>query len=394
MPLASKNSHGIVKIGDGIRVSTDGIISVDFSDFLDSAIKGELDTLKLDVESLKSDTTSITKDVSVIEDRVTDVETGDKLIPIYQTKQDTTLVTVDKTVVGGINELQAHTQLNASNIQNIQKDVQTVKTTYATISYVDDVYTALTIGAHKPIVFDTRADFISWLDGIFVRDDGKTPDKLNIGDVVFIKEQGVPDYWVSSKSSPMTINDFSEYEVKIEIPELKFDNDSITLNTSNEMQAVKLKNAFTNISDTVVSNDFNGMVYITEKQYQELIAYGQIVVDGQTISYNEDTIYVTPDEKAFSELTLSGTSVLTSAEQFNSHIQIMVEFETDGIHAGFDCVLHPYDTAVCFVTYDVLVNGQPNFGTAYLNDSGNVVINVPSGLTFTNVHAKYVVYGG
>lgn len=92
-------------------------------------------------------------------------------------------------------------------------------------------------------------------------------------------------------------------------------------------------------------------------------------------------------------LTLTGTSVLTSVEKFNNHVQIMVEFETDGIHAGFDCVLHPYDEAVCFVTYDVLVNGTPNFGTAYLNDVGNVVINIPNGLTFSNIHAKYLSYG-
>ena len=72
----------------------------------------------------------------------------------------------------------------------------------------------------------------------------------------------------------------------------------------------------------------------------------------------------------------------------------MVEFETDSIHAGFDCVLHPYDEAVCFVTYDVLVNGQANFGTAYLDESGHVVINVPNGLTFNNVHGKYVMFGG
>lgn len=89
-------------------------------------------------------------------------------------------------------------------------------------------------------------------------------------------------------------------------------------------------------------------------------------------------------------LTLQGTSVLTSTETFNKHVQILVEFETDSIHAGFDLMLHPYDEAVCFVTYDVLVNGNPNFGTAYLNEQGQVTINVPNGLTFTNIHAHYI----
>lgn len=91
------------------------------------------------------------------------------------------------------------------------------------------------------------------------------------------------------------------------------------------------------------------------------------------------------------ELTLTESgNVLTSTETFTQHVQVMIEFETDSIHAGFDLILHPYDEAICFVTYDVLVNGTPNFGTAYLNDLGNVVINVPTGLTFTNIHAHYI----
>lgn len=174
---------------------------------------------------------------------------------------------------------------------------------------------------------------------------------------------------------------------------VSIDNDSITKNARDEIQAVKLKDAVKKVGDTVELETFNGVVYLSETQYQELITYGSIVVAGQIINFDNGTIYVTPDTPALNDLTFTGTNVLTSQETFNSHIQILVEFETDNIHAGFDCVLHPYDTAICFVTFDVLVNGQANFGTAYLNENGNVVINVPSGLTFTNVHGKYVVYG-
>lgn len=174
---------------------------------------------------------------------------------------------------------------------------------------------------------------------------------------------------------------------------VSIDNDSITKNARDEIQAVKLKDAVKKVGDTVELETFNGVVYLSGSQYDELVLNGTVVVNGTTITFDEGTIYITPDTPMLNTLTLSGTNVLTSTETFTSHIQIMVEFETDGIHAGFDCVLHPYDTAVCFVTYDVLVNGQANFGTAYLNDSGNVVINVPSGLTFTNVHAKYIKYG-
>lgn len=150
----------------------------------------------------------------------------------------------------------------------------------------------------------------------------------------------------------------------------------------------------TNITDTITTDSFSGVVNLSEEQYQELITNGSITVNNQKLNYSDNTLYVTPDKPKLNTLTLSGTNVLTSVEKFNSHIQIMVEFETDSIHAGFDCILHPYDEAVCFVTYDVLVNDQANFGTAYLNEVGNVVINVPNGLTFTNVHAKYIIYGG
>ena len=149
-----------------------------------------------------------------------------------------------------------------------------------------------------------------------------------------------------------------------------------------------------NVNDTITTGDLTEVVNLTDEQYSELVEKGSIVVDGQTITFNDNTLYVTPDISKPNTLTFSGTSVLTSNEKFNNHVHIMVEFETDSIHAGFDCVLHPYDESVCFVTYNVLVNGTPNFATAYLNENGQVVINVPSGLTFTNVHGKYVVYGG
>lgn len=149
-----------------------------------------------------------------------------------------------------------------------------------------------------------------------------------------------------------------------------------------------------NVNDTITTDDLTEVVNLTDEQYSELVEKGSIVVDEKTITFNDNTLYVTPDVSKPNTLTFTGTSVLTSNEKFNSHVHIMVEFETDSIHAGFDCVLHPYDNAVCFVTYNVLVNGTPNFATAYLDESGHVVINVPSGLTFSNVHGKYVVYGG
>ena len=69
-------------------------------------------------------------------------------------------------------------------------------------------------GGKQSFVFDTQADFLGWIDGTFVRPDGKVVGDVNIADDILIKEQNVPDYWCSSKSNPMTIADFTEYETK------------------------------------------------------------------------------------------------------------------------------------------------------------------------------------
>ena len=347
---------------------------------------GDIVDLQGEIEDIKNGNTIVGK--------ATNDQNGDNIVNTYQKKQDNSLGTVNKTVVGGINELKNQTVTNAEDIQQADNEIANIKDNYATKKFVNDLYGTISMGGSKSFVFTTMQQFLDWLDGTYTRPDSVTPQNLNIGDIILIVDKGVPDYWVKSKSTPMTINDFAEYEAKVEVQEITIDDESITENESGDLQAVALKNGLKKINTTISLSDFKGMVHLSEAQYQELVTYGTISVGGQTITFDEGTIYVTPDQPAPMELTLSGTSVLTSEETFTNHIQIMVEFETDSIHAGFDCVLHPYDEAVCFVTYDVLVNGQANFGTAYLNENGNIVINVPSGLTFTNVHAKYVEFGG
>lgn len=158
---------------------------------------------------------------------------------------DDTLQTAEKTVVGAINELndkemqssgdiaelrtdvdelkldvnevKLDIQNNTQDINELQGEVVGIKNNYALKSYVDDLYAQLSIGGNKSLVFDTKQQFLDWLDGTYQRTDGITPTNLNLGDIILFKEQGVPDYWVSSISSPMTINDFTEYEVKIDI---------------------------------------------------------------------------------------------------------------------------------------------------------------------------------
>lgn len=82
-------------------------------------------------------------------------------------------------------------------------------------STADRLYTDTKITEVKkavPYAFDTLMNFIDWLAGSYIREDNAVPSDLNIGDDILIVEEGTPDYWVKSKSTPMTIDNFAPYE--------------------------------------------------------------------------------------------------------------------------------------------------------------------------------------
>lgn len=51
------------------------------------------------------------------------------------------------------------------------------------------------------------------------------------------------------------------------------------------------------------------IVYLSQSQYAELIANGSITVDGVTVTYNENDIYVTPQAEPVTDVRVAGTSV-------------------------------------------------------------------------------------
>ena len=51
------------------------------------------------------------------------------------------------------------------------------------------------------------------------------------------------------------------------------------------------------------------IVYLSQAQYQELITNGTITVDGVTVTYNENDIYVTPQAEPVTDVRVAGTSV-------------------------------------------------------------------------------------
>ena len=51
------------------------------------------------------------------------------------------------------------------------------------------------------------------------------------------------------------------------------------------------------------------IVYLSQAQYQELITNNTITVDGVTVTYDENDIYVTPQAEPVTDVRVNGTSV-------------------------------------------------------------------------------------
>lgn len=248
----------------------------------------EIDVLQNEIDNIENGT--------IIVDKARKDADGNVISETYQKKSDNSLDTVNKTVVGGINELKDQTIINAEDIQDAETEISNIKRDYATTDYVDNLFETISGGGSKSYVFNTKQQFLDWLNGTYTRPDGLLPRYLNIGDMILIVETGVPDYWLKSKSEPITINDFAEYEVKIDIQSVSVDNITITKNTSDEIQAVALKDAFVNLeTDSVSYQDFDGAVNLSQEQYDTLVQYGSISVGGQTIIFDNNKIYITPD---------------------------------------------------------------------------------------------------
>ena len=58
------------------------------------------------------------------------------------------------------------------------------------------------------------------------------------------------------------------------------------------------------------TNDYSkNIVYLSKEQYQELITNEILTVNGQTITYNDNDIYVTPQAEPVTDVKIDGTSV-------------------------------------------------------------------------------------
>lgn len=117
-------------------------------------------------------------------------------------------------------------------------------------------------------VFATKQDFLDWIAGTITTDiNGKTVEDLQIGANVFIQEYGETDYWCSSISDPLTINDFTPIKRTINLDNyLAKDNTSEYNPTGNYNPATKKyadDSGFNNISSLDLSHGEETITYDT-----------------------------------------------------------------------------------------------------------------------------------
>ena len=53
------------------------------------------------------------------------------------------------------------------------------------------------------------------------------------------------------------------------------------------------------------------IVYLSKAQYQELVANNSVTVNGVTVTYNENDIYVTPQEEPIVDVKINNVSIGT-----------------------------------------------------------------------------------
>lgn len=185
--------------------------------------------------------------------------------------------------------------------------------------------------------------------------------------------------------------------------QIKIDNDSITKNLEEELQAVKLKNAITNINTTVTKSDFSGATKLSKQQYYELLQYGQIEVDGQVITFSDEEFYITPDlSEDFDSSGITLKTEVCTATSFAGVLDWISDISSKNIYQIE--VNASTSISLASVTNRYLINTDGTI--AYTPDGGDYFFSAFSGgktsnitysdgivnITFIEGNTRYIIY--
>lgn len=94
----------------------------------------------------------------------------------------------DQSLTEVLDVVDSNLTIMVDNIDTITSDIVNINTNMATIE-------AIAKGAAQALVFDTLVQLENWINGLYIRSDGKTISDLRIGDWLLIIELDVPDFW-------------------------------------------------------------------------------------------------------------------------------------------------------------------------------------------------------
>ena len=166
-------------------------------------------------------------------------------------------------------------------------------------------------------VFATKQDFLGWIDGTIETDiNGRTTSELQIGSNILIQEENVTDYWCSSISDPLTINDFTPLETELNLSNyLAKDNTSEYNPTSDYNPATKKyadDSGFNNISSLNLSHGEETVTYDTTDG---------ITINGNARKTNTDSSTKDFDVE-FNVPIVAGDGINIDAKNNNKQIEI------------------------------------------------------------------------
>lgn len=239
VPLATRETAGIVKIGNGLNVTTEGLLSLDsviydnINNKVDKVFDGTSDyhlvnqVINNNENGLSLISKRGTAGINFVSTLIStlSVDTGlweytaqiknngevtnSKTSLAFNKNNDAPYITYNKTMSSGEYAYSGE----ISTIPYVDYKVNDK----ATIAYVDESIKG--IKRAVPYVFPTFVDFENWLIGKYIRpEDGATVDNLNIGDNIYVAETGVPDYWVKSLTKPFSLDNFVAYETGEPLP--------------------------------------------------------------------------------------------------------------------------------------------------------------------------------
>lgn len=105
--------------------------------------------------------------------------------------------------------------------------------------------------------------------------------------------------------------------------QINIDNISITKNSDDQIQAVKLKDATIKVDSTIIYDNFSGVTKLSTQDYQTLSTDGQLTVNGETIVFDNNMLYLTPEEagnSAATGLTLKSEQITGTLTAFRNFI--------------------------------------------------------------------------